>query len=156
MDLLEKLNIEKLNVPALTEEHLASLEKLVGNKLPTLYRQLLLVYNGGFPNAVNVFRNNDREFLFSHFFYLKNPQIVSLDQENEILSEYKAMMTELPKNYLPFAAEPTGDVYVFDTIFGENAPVYIWLHDDSDEGLIKLADSFKDFISNLKYDSEYD
>jgi hypothetical protein len=156
MSLTEKLNIEKFDVPAVSESHINSLEKLIGNNLPGSYRNFLLVYNGGFPTAANVFRNSNSEFLFSHFFSLENPQGAVIDEKKEgVLTEYKAIMTQLPRNYLPFASEPTGDVYVLDTSFGENAPVYIWLH-DADEELVKLADSFEDFISKLEFDPEYD
>ena len=156
MNSIEKLNIEKFNVPSVSIKHINSLEEILGNKLPNSYKELLLVYNGGVPN-VNVFRNGDREFLFSHFFFLENPQKATNNKDKNlgILSEYKAMMTELPKNFLPIAAEPTGDVFVMDTSFAEKAPIYIWLH-DSDEQLIKLADDFDEFLSKLEHEVEYD
>lgn len=141
---------------ALDEQRLLTLEKKIGTSLPNDYREFLIQFNGGEPSPQGfwIIENYDG-FCVHEFFGLNDgPEWLSLDRINN--SELG-----LPESLLPIADDGLGD-YVCLKITGDDfGAIFFVDHDqhpyedrESFDGIIKLRESFSEFVSSLQVINE--
>lgn len=86
-----------------------------------------------------------------------------------ILEDKKMLKGRIPKRLIPFADGPFGNLYVISVRGKDKGSVYYWDHeleydeeqddcrlDDYFGNLTKLANSFTEFVSSLKYNTDMD
>lgn len=152
MERFKKLKLKTFDVPSIT---LVDIKNLEGNrdvKLPELYEDFLLYYNGGIP-TLNTFWFHDEPFIVNNFFFLESSTKPVRDEyllTEGLLWNSDNYLSIMPKNFLPFARDPGDNIYCLDTHFGKASPVFFWSHDSPDEDLIRLTESFDGFIHHLE------
>jgi len=122
----------------LSEEELKTFKTNYGFQLPSTYEKLILKYNGGFPDR-NIFQQSSVHFLPIKYGNFNIEECIdALDSDLR------------PEKYVPFA-DGDGCVFMFD---GSGAPFSVYqLYEDSD--IVKVADTFDDFINALEFDEDY-
>lgn len=122
-------------------------------KLPTVYKEMVRIYDGG-TLARNIFtyKNNGSvdENCVGYF----------LCWQSETLGHYYSYLQNVyndppeffPKKLIPFAPDGGGNYICFDyRICQENPPVVFWHHEvEENEGIFMIANSFDEFLYNLK------
>jgi hypothetical protein len=149
------MRFKKQFVPATTEPAVVSLEAELGFRLPDDYREFLLQYNGGQPEAT-VFRWGSGSYMGSSVRYFYS---VTEDFTFSLAYHYKiyALAGRIPKWTLPISPDAGGNLILL--ALGEAHPgkVFFWDHDieglvadpASPEHLTLLADSFSEFCNRL-------
>lgn len=137
---------------ALDEQRLLTLEKKIGVSLPNDYREFLIQFNGGepVPEGVWIIEDVDGSCVHEFFGLHDDPKLLSLDCINN--SEFG-----LPESLLPIAGDGLGD-YVclkvtgddFGAIFFVDHEQHSYEDRESFEGIIRLKESFSEFISSLQ------
>ena len=124
----------------LTEQDLQEFETLIGNRLPQDYKNHMLIYNGGYPDAESAyFGNIDNDICLSSLHHLKG-------NDDDLLIDMHKTYDRLPNGIhigyilgggLSMSLEPN-----------EHGSIYI--HYSETVSPIKIAKSFTEFISGLK------
>ncbi len=159
-EIIMDIEFEETLNPKPNEELIKKKEGYWRLKLPTLYYQFLLKYNGGIPVKRNFYYKNHRYYIVSFLGILKDYKYneygdldidVVLTQLDERLTDNEDLIgCEL----LPIA-ELTGYDYVcLDFRKNPDSPfVCVWSFRDSgefDPVTVKIADSFEEFIEMLE------
>lgn len=117
------LRIEQTN-PPIKEADVARLEASLQHRLPDLYRQFLLDYNGGIPydNVFDVRNNSFGRFLYN--FVIRRYLGLNARGGDDLLRTRNTLVKKLPDDFLPIAVDhfrnfmcmkvTTGEVYFFD------------------------------------------
>lgn len=138
--------------PPLDEKKIAAAEKKMGIKLPEDYRQFLLKNNGGRPDPANFpirgLENNP--FGGIHFFGGIGDNIESVN----IDWSYKIFRGRIPKNLLPIASDPMGNLICLSLGVEDQGTVYYWDHDDEHSSptyrnVYFIASSFPPFLDSI-------
>ncbi len=157
----------------LSEEETSALERHLGSRLPTGYREYLARFGASMPNEVVVFRAsasrpNDLPHELGYFY----GGAAGRDDLARIISIYKG---RIPNTVIPIADDGGGNQICLGIDGNERGKVYYWVHDyigDHDdpcdvEGYLKrhgeamppevrlanlqlVADSFEEFIDRLQ------
>jgi hypothetical protein len=150
---LAELNINHGGRPVMrpppTQENIRDFEKAFGLKLPPLHLQLLMHANGGHPE-LNSYENstNGNQTAINHFYHLSDDRS-SARSMWKIKYDHRKYMS---KTVLPFAEDGGGNLICLESGTERN-PISIYLHDEDFKG-VHLAESFEDFIDQLKIDPQ--
>lgn len=153
--------MEKSNNP-LDEKFLSTIEQYLGSVLPSSYREFILKHNGGEPKEKFFFYKNDpSDGSLIDFFFGFVP-----DKHQNILLYLRNYSERIPPNMLPIASDPGGNLVCLSLKGPDRGKVYFWDHEmeaDTDQGevpdysnLTLIADSFDDFIKNLRDEESLD
>lgn len=152
----ELLEIEKYKgrKPA-TESQIASLEKLLGCRLPKEYRAFLVTFNGGKPNPAYVQVPTDPTIAnvgVGDFFGLFG----TTKTFNSLAWAMEHLGVALPKGHLPIAAD--SDAFTLSLRRKDFGCIYFWNHEtdqvDDDGHYLEgaahlLASSFDEFLTRI-------
>jgi len=147
---MKKLNFIQAN-KEISEHEINAVEKELGIKLPTDYRQFLLANNGGLPEeCIFDIPNLGQSSLV---FY----GVHTGEEHSDFLLACMAYRNRLPGNSFPVGFDPGGNLICLVAEDKHDWALYFWDHerDNSPPELSKmyrLADSFSDFIDSLQYE----
>ena len=128
------------------------IEEKFGFSLPEEVQRHYLKYNGGCPERY-LYLKDDITFVVNEFLPIKYG-----NEKGQLEHYYKDLVLEekiIPKYMIPFAVDPSGDVFCFSIRHDELAAVYIWRHEkstNSNGNLLYLCSSFEIFINEMKED----
>jgi hypothetical protein len=151
------MKFDELNEPLIIDE----LSYFVKNNIiiPDVYKKFLIEYNGGRPeNSLIYFLENKNGTILSCIFGFTKDRYCSLRRYN---STYAG---RIPRNTLAIADDVGGNVIVMSVSGDDYGKIYFWDHEmEFDQGvepdyanLTLVADSFDEFINNLKSEDEID
>lgn len=151
---LQELNIneggEPVKKPPPTEQDFTRLAKLLDFEVPLALKKLLLFSNGGHPELDSLYVPKMNEWFSINRFY----SISSSEEENNSISGvYLQWKNYTGQDKLPFAEDGGGNQFVLNLRSAEN-PVFLCLHDENFR-LVKISDSFEDFIDDLEGNPEF-
>lgn len=149
-------NIERTN-GHLEESYLETQEQFFNFKFPKDYRLFLLENNGGVTNKkIFFYKNskNDGSILDRLFGFTPKPHY-------NILIYFKAYKGRIPYNMFPIGYDPGGNLILISVEGPNYGKIYYWDHEQETEpadysNLTLIADSFDEFINNLKSEDEVD
>ena len=139
---------------ALTDGHLADLERKLGVILLDEYRSFLLRYNGGRPNPsffpIHGFKDN--AFGGIQLFLGVDVPIRSSNLD----WMYRTYQGRIPQNIIPIAITGTGDVLGLSLYGSDKGHVYFWDHDNEHspptyENMYLIAPSFPEFLESIHF-----
>lgn len=146
----------------LNNAQIESIEKYANLKFPSEYKIHLLKHNGGKcnPNVFQFIEDGElTESCLDTFLAIYGGQVDSLKQD---VDTYKIDEKRLPLHILPIANDSGGNLICVSCSGDDNGSIYFWDHEnevdystnsDSDySNLFKVANSFNEFIDNLKED----
>jgi SMI1 / KNR4 family (SUKH-1) len=135
----------------LSEQKLLEFELKLGIHLPEDYRSFLKKYNGGKPKPAGFWiqRGVDCSEVYQFYGLHNGPKWLSLEY-------YVEEQPKLPKDYLAIGIDGTGKFLCMKLQGQNNGSIYFIDHEihdlnkpDSLTGLIKVANSFAEFLSGL-------
>lgn len=145
---------------AITPEEIVKIEKKINLKFPAEYKEHLLKYNGGqcTPNLFTFIENGTQtDSCIDWFLAIYDGEYDNLEQYIDI---YKLDEKRLPIHIVPIAHDPGGNLICISCGSNDNGSVYFWDHesevdyntasDDDYSNLYLIADSFNNFLKNLK------
>lgn len=114
--------------------------------IPQTYRNFLIKQNGGYLK--------DDSYMFLDYTINGFLGINNGVKYFDLMEEYEYLVQILPKDYFPIASDFGGNYYI-GKINTKKLPIYFWDHNLQTEGtkavgLKRIANSFSDFISNIK------
>lgn len=145
-----------------SEHEIRKIEKMLDCKFPEMYKDFLVVCNGGYPSEKDFFPMLEKTFYgessgsIGRMFSTDEGEFYNLIREN---NTYKS---RLPKHLLAIGENGMGDLICL-CMEGENyGKVYFWDHnweaEDGEEPTYRnvhlIANSFKDFINSLYKENE--
>ncbi|MGL4426213.1 MAG: SMI1/KNR4 family protein [Alphaproteobacteria bacterium] len=153
------INMEKHYGP-LENDVLNTVEQFWGFKIPQNYRNFILVYNGGVPEKTFfLFKGRENGSILTHFFGFTS-------KGDNILIVAKDMGKRYMNSMLPIADDACGNRILLSVKGPDRGKIYFWDHEmeaDTDNGetpdysnLTLVADSFDEFIQNLKSEDDLD
>jgi cell wall assembly regulator SMI1 len=148
MRALEELKVSNSSKPPADDASLKRLEGQIGLKLPAAYIALLKQINGGHPQ-LDTFSNDEGEWSVNNFFFVGDDE-----SSGSVIWNYRNRWKDVPETFMPFARDGGGNLFCLD-LRGDNHPVIIWLHDSTDAGVYKLANSLEEFIDGLHENQDY-
>lgn len=151
------MNLRLAHPGTLSDQILKVLERYWELKLPDPYRDFLLLNNGGEPEACH-FKFKDGTGASDVRFFLG----IYPDKDNDLLNHLKIYKKRLPLNVFPIAYDSGGNLILISVKGPDRGKVYFWDHEmEVGEGempdysnLTLIADTFSEFIENLKDESE--
>ena len=147
---LSELNLSNIAVPP-DENELRELEKYLGCDLPRVYREFIQVANGASPEADSIDDEDGEEWSVNNFFFV-GPDNGSTES---VVWNHINRWPGIPPDFLPIARDAGDNLFLMDTAAGHSDEVWIWVHDDPDKPLRKLADHFEEFIDRLYLNPDY-
>lgn len=143
---------------SLSEEDIGSVERQLGLKLPTHYRDFLMQYNGGRPTPraypIEGLANNPFGVVQVFFGF-------DLDEETSNLTWiYECFQGRISANLLPIACDDGGNLICL-SLWGDDAgAVVYWDHENessepSYDNVCRIAGSFHEFLDGLREFPEY-
>lgn len=127
---------------------------------PMEYKHFLEIYNGGVPekDVFNFKDTNDGSILYGFFGFDSNSKRL------DIAYRYMMAKRRIPSNTFPIADDQGGNLILLSVKGPDYGKVYFWDHDwEANDGetpdysnLTLIADSFEEFINNLKSEDEMD
>jgi cell wall assembly regulator SMI1 len=140
--------------PALDEEQIAQAERQLGVSLPSDYRDFLLAHNGGHPrpNVFPLFGNKSGDQAMLEWFFG-----IHSGENYNLMDEASYFRDRVPRNLLPIAADPGGNLICLSVSGPDRGIIYFWAHEEEvEEGEMPgfdnvyfVAGSFSDLINNL-------
>ncbi|MGL4426185.1 MAG: SMI1/KNR4 family protein [Alphaproteobacteria bacterium] len=143
------------------ENILRAIEQFWGFQLPKSYREFIIRKNGGVPlRKIFDFKDKtDGSCLVDFFGFVK-------DFCTNLLLKRVYAGDRVPENTLPIAADVYGNLILLSVKGPDRGKIYFWDHEmeaDTDHGetpdysnLTLVADSFDEFIQNLKSEDDLD
>lgn len=144
--------------PTLSEKDLCLLEESLNVELPNDYRNFLLRHNGGLPveNSVRIFENKlGINSAAIGYFYSVGTKTENIEVCLNIISD------RIPEKLIPIADTPNGNYFLISANPHNYGKIYYKDHETEDitqpdwaknilpESMIKIADSFSEFVDNL-------
>jgi cell wall assembly regulator SMI1 len=142
-------------LPSLREEDLTAVERQLGITLPSDYRRFLLTHNGGHPEP-DTFPLSS--FTEGDFGVLNRFLGIREGEYDDLVNYYtKVFRDRVPRNLLPIANDPGGNLICLSVSGPDRGKVYWWFHEEeADEGepptyrnIYFVADSFNDLLKSL-------
>ena len=117
-------------------------------KFPDDIREHYLTFNGGRTER-RIFLEDDYEFIVQQFIPLKDD-----DDGRDLDTVLDTLRHDntIPNWLIPFADEPSGDLYCFSLDEDELGAIYYWAHEyinQPEESYGYLSESLKEFIESL-------
>lgn len=147
----KELNIndggKPVSTPPPTVRDFQAIEDKIGFFLPTAYKNLLSHSNGGHPELDTFLKEG--EWAINNFFHLGDfsPYLESVEWNYENKGNS-------PKSFLPFGRDGGGNLFCIDLSILNN-PVYILIQNINSSKIIKLTESFEEFIDALSVNPDY-
>ena len=133
----------------LSDSDFAWLEAQIGTALPKAVRAHYSVFNGGEPeNYIYVLDEN--RYVIQEFFSIRygKPGHNIEDNYRELVQKERI----IPKGMVPFAIDPAGDFYCFDSADGRISIFRSEHLPDIEKCITFLANSISDFVDGLVED----
>src|SRR5215470_3171670 len=132
----------------LEEDDLRIFEEKLGSNLPQEYRQFLLAHNGGKPNPSIVdYQKSNLEpmsnTIIDYFFGIR------LGDDYDLYDNLDTYVNchRIPKNLLPIACSPFGNIFCISLEGADIGKVYLWHHEyEVDVGKGEVADDSNVFF----------
>ena len=130
-----------------SEHEIRHFEKLIGERLPSAYREFLLGENGGRPERISlVFETEDgvSESVVNYLYTLNDDSAYSLAEKTEVFED------RIPSTMIPIASDPFGNQFLMK-LGDERGAIYFWDHEleneegDQDSNVYLIANSFSEF-----------
>jgi len=140
----------------ITIEDILSLEKAYDFIFPNDIRDHYLTYNGGEPQKY-IFRDEDGdEYVVQNLIPIKYTNQHGTGDLDFSLKNLR-MDEILPTWLIPFAKDPSGNLFCFSINKDEEGAIYFWDHEyefgeDPEEYVIYLTESIKRFIDSMVED----
>ncbi|WP_010299799.1 SMI1/KNR4 family protein [Candidatus Odyssella thessalonicensis] len=145
--------------PTLSKETLECLERFWEFNLPKTYKVFLLEKNGGFPKEKHFnFKGQDEGSVLQAFLG------ITLNEDLDLLETLKVYNGRIPTWSFPIAYDTFGNLILLSVKGPDRGKIYFWDHEmeaDPAQGevpdysnLTLIADSFNEFINNLRNDEE--
>jgi len=143
----------------LSLDKLEEFEKEIGVKLPDEYRKYLIQYNGAkFEN--NTFSLNwdkgNKSTIHSMYGIANKPKWFSIREQNPYLYDINVVK----KGYLSIGSDGLGNQILIKLKWPNKGAIYFWDHEKPflrfKNVLLKQADSFIEFVDNLKKEETYE
>lgn len=151
--LTKLLLADSLKIPA-TDEEITLAESKLGVALPTDFTDLMKISNGGYVNY------DKRAFpvdfaVESGDVFIEVEEIMGIDKDGMLLSEYLAEEWGLPRNIVLFSG--SGHAWIGFNYDGRDIPNIIYVEPDDGDGnnLHVIAETFTEFISKLDDPENY-
>ena len=146
-------------LPPATVAELNELEQYAGLTFPELYRQHLLLYNGGKcePNVFHFIENgNSTSSMVDSFLPTRQEGWGSL---RDYIETYKIDEKRLPSFIIPIADDPGGNLICISCEQGDLGSIYFWDHetevdytveeDSVRTNLYRISNSLHEFLTSL-------
>lgn len=140
------------------EKFITALEQGWRIRLPKDYKNFLININGGKPKKkLFTLKDQSNNSLIAGLFG------ISEEEDYNILTRYPSMLGDrIPTNMFPIADDQGGNFILLSVKEADRGKVYFWDHNwEAEEGqmpdysnLTLIADSFDEFINNLKSEDE--
>ena len=140
----------------LSESDLDEVEARYGIGLPRDYKTFLLRFNGGSPDKPLFRLKGKRVFgeCIHYFLSISDDPDISF---HKYYQRYKGDNNRLPKDIIPVAFDPGGNLICLSVGSKNFGQVFFWDHEsetssrgERGENLRLIADTFQDFIDGLK------
>lgn len=135
--------------PKLTIEDLLEIEYLHIFTFPTAFKLHYLAFNGGEPEKY-IFIDEDNDV------YVIQQFIPITGEGRNLKSVLNHLRIEeiIPAWLIPFADEPSGDLYCFSIEKDSMGEIYLWYHEveDPEESYSYLCNSLPNFINGMQED----
>lgn len=130
------------------EKDILYIENKYKFKFPDEIREHFLTFNGGRTER-RAFLDEEYEFVVQQFIPIKDD-----DDGRDLDTVLDTLRHDntIPNWLIPFADEPSGDLYCFSLDEDELGAIYYWDHeciDQPDESYGYLSESLKEFIESL-------
>ena len=136
----------------------AELEGRLGYSLPKSFKDHYIINNGGQPAQNEFYVERDDSYLaIDNFYPVQHPSTIDSSTVEKMYDLLSRQKNAIPKHFLPFAHDPGNNKVCLDMKTGRVYVVYMDLGNPMKipEAIKKVADSFANFISNLKeYEDE--
>lgn len=128
-------------------------------EIPDDYKKFLIKYNGGRPENDHIdFKEGNNGTLLNCIFGFTKERYGSFVRYQGVYAG------RIPRNTLAIASDAGGNLIIMSVSGDDYGKIYFWDHEmEFNEGeepdysnLTLVADSFEEFISNLKNESELD
>ena len=129
-------------MPAPSQEDIAFVERTVGVKLPSDFKDFCWHYHGGFPDP-------DEIEIAGFGRTLVNQVLPFVDDNKEGIRSIASVSKDvegLTEGLVPFAEEPGGNYFCFDCRSGKQNVVF-WFHEQNT--VFEICDSFTEFVEIL-------
>jgi hypothetical protein len=147
-----------------TESEIRAIEQKLGSILPPNFIDFLNVANGGSLEdyILTVVHSGQPEVMgFSRIFTTRETSPVSFLAIIEM--ERNSHYASIPEKVLPFAEDGGGSTLYLDLRESDHSPVMAFIHglpawtgsQQPKDQLIKIADSFSEYLDMLEFDFEY-
>lgn len=137
--------------PKITNKDIQEIEMRYNFTFPNEYREHYLSYNGGEPEKYVFVDEDGDEYIIQQFIPI-NVGNRDLDSVLNVLRRDHIIQDWL----IPFAEEPSGDLYCFSISDDSEGEVYLWYHeviDNPDDSYSYLCSSLSEFINRMKEDN---
>ncbi len=143
-----------VTTPAPTPRDVERLEEWLGSRLPPPYVDFLMFSNGGHPEldtfTVEV-AGVQQDWAVDRFFSLTS-QAASF---GDLGWYYNHRWRNAPPGVVPIARDGGGNLICLDLSKPDQSPVALWVHDAPGQPLLKVSDSFEEFIDALRVNPDY-
>jgi hypothetical protein len=135
---------------SLSIEEIKEFEKLINKTLPKDLFDYYLENNGGYP-AYSYLDTEDYILTIDGFIPIKYGNLTI----EKLINDYKKMNVNL-NNYIPFANDSGGNVYLIQLEEKNKGKIYLWEvnNDFKEDDLISVCDNFLQFLSFMTNDVE--
>lgn len=138
----------------LSEEDIATVERRLGFPLPTEYMNFLLAHNGGRPEpkAFPIQENPSDDHGLVHNF-----MCIEENDNYDLLTWVERYRGRIPRNFLPVAKDPGGNLVCLSVSGDDRGKVYFWDHEEAArtgespgyDNVYLVADGFHAFLDSL-------
>ncbi|MEB3750761.1 SMI1/KNR4 family protein [Geobacillus sp. FSL W8-0032] len=132
----------------ITIEDIQEIELKYHFTFPEEFKEHYLSYNGGEPEKYVFVDEDGDEYIIQQFIPIKGG---NRDFDTTLRDLRRDGI--IPDWLIPFAEEPSGDLYCFSIAEGSEGDIYLWYHeevDDPDNSYSYLCDSLSEFINSMK------
>lgn len=118
-------------------------------KLPPAYIDFLLFSNGGYPKLHTLpftFEGEESSWRINEFLSISS----SPESMVDVRLHYRYRWPLIPETMLPIAADAFGNLICLDLSPEGYGSVTLYVHDPPDPPVLRVADSFEQFIDSLE------
>lgn len=142
------------NKKNITKEELKELQFIMGRTLTEEYKYILTNYSSVFLKEGYEICSKYRSPMADEKGTEPFMYFLSLDGDDNVFYTYEMYKEQLPDSYYPIALADGGNVICIND---NSDDVYIWIHDDVQDGVYKIFDSLEQMIlmiAKIEYEEE--